>query len=168
MQHNDRVHCSSDPHLITNLRPRRADEYKTFNKPHGLWLSPLTKNGKSKWQNWCESAGFGCNQFEYHVRVDESKILIISTSEEFDKFWNEYKQKHDVRWILDWTRIGEQFSGVEFRKFSRLKSVYRVHISDVGELFAKFSFIASLDCCCSCVWDIEAIVSLQKSDRVIT
>ena len=99
------------------------------------------------------------------IRIDESnfirlgekkgkgKVLIVDGKEDVIKLTKKYISKSSGYYLLDFTKIGKMYGGIEFRNYKR----HREFLND-----PKYLWYLMIDASGGCVWDTSLIDVTQK------
>ena len=124
-------------------------------KPVGLWYSL-----DDEWAEWCWcSMPQWITKYSHYLEVDLSRILVIETPEDLQKFEDEFSiQIRQSRFrSLNWKSVAEKYSGIEIRNYHQLKS------------HRDASYLARLwfygwDISGGCVWDLSCIKTIRTEE----
>ena len=83
------IHYNSDAYNKERLKKALIDDklYRRYDKPHGLWASPV--NTEIGWKEWCEAEDFNVDRLEKSFEftlLPEAKVLTITKLEDIDDF----------------------------------------------------------------------------------
>jgi len=127
-------------------------------KPRGLWLSDEDEFG---WREWCEGEEWNLGGLAYATEfalTPEGNVLIITTEQEFKAFGEKYKgalyEGVQINGI-DWRKVQADYDGI-------IITPYR-HESRFD--FTNFWY-AGWDVASGCIWNLRAIVPVQRCGRV--
>jgi hypothetical protein len=113
-------------------------------KPRGIWYAC-----GNEWISWLTyEMPHWIGDYVYSFKVDESKILMIKTTEEFKSFEREFLDTNDRQWggrSIDWARVAREYSGIEI-------CPYR------GEARYSSDWYYGWDVASGCVWESEAVL----------
>ena len=145
-----------------------VDDQETGDKPEGLWTSGLYKDNLTNrtWANWVENdRNFGnplSSEF-YIVKIDESKILHISTLKQLNEFTKYYLYKHQNRFrsrnytpYIQWDKVAENYDGIDI-------SPYRFNALRSDANYDKMWY-RGWDVSSQCIWNSRAIIDVKKVD----
>ena len=165
-------------HLSQGVIPKLKNNYynkQGILKPIGLWYSI-----GSRWldfklnENW-NNNGIRKKGTEYYINKpltmysikffnckytttpNKAKVLLLDTQTKLTKFNTKYSNKREGGYFIGWEKVSQDYAGIEFRNYSRIKK----------ELENKNSFIlwySALDVDSGCVWNPSTVV--KKIDKM--
>lgn len=148
MSDSEEIHFNSVTQEISLENPASI-----IGKPSGLWYGFGTS-----WLDWCnlEMPGWVCDYY-YEIVLDQSKILTISSIEQFDQFEREFLSLSEItdnRFALrlgkiNWVKVSKLYSGIEIVPYlyeRRLESMWYY----------------GWDCASGCVWHSDAVIAIKK------
>lgn len=146
---NERIIISENNNINFNSV---IQDNKQPQKPKGLWYG----FGDS-WLNWVRNEMPEWeSDYLFHLKVDQSKVLRLSTYDELIKFSKEYKLVDsnlpafgfDTMGI-DWIEVSKKYSGIEIVPY-----IFKARL--------ELSWYYSWDVASGCIWNNDAIVSLKN------
>lgn len=146
MNRSSRHHHAATP--ITLLRHVEYKQCAGF-KPSGLWYSV-----DGDWERWCKDEQFALHRLNalHSLEVDTSRVLILSTIEDIDRFTETYQcnpcpnLKLMPGHSIDWIGVASRYSGIEIAPYQWER---RLHLGT----FWYYTW----DCASGCIWDLNAI-----------
>lgn len=170
--------------LIKNFYPKGYRQYIGKMKPIGLWLSV---EGEDDWEKWCREGNFRLHdlKYKYEVKLKKtSSILYVKTIEELEAFTDQYQEtfetyiktkKGAIRNLplflkgklkdfyegtyvlreklvihIQWEKVKKEYDGIVIAPYQwecRLRN--------------KFMWYYSWDCASGCIWNIDAIATMD-------
>ena len=120
---------------------------KTSMKPSGLWVSV-----GASWKQWCQDESFGLNSLKCkaEIKLDTTKILILSSAAEIDTFTKKYNNDPSSFYI-DWQAVADKYSGIIIAPY-----IYS------RRLASHTSWYYPWDCASGCIWDATSIKSIKQ------
>lgn len=137
------------------IQPNKS-RYVRDDKPHGFWVSV---SGKNDWPSWCESEGFRPgNLIHEHavILTQNSRILHLGCDDAIEEFTMEYgvRDMTSVRYryrSICWDRLYDKYHGIIIAPYSwELRNLEFT------------SWYYGWDCASGCIWDVDAIASIQS------
>lgn len=137
---------------LGSVRSRPAQGAKPF-KPDGLWLSV-----GDEWERWCRDESFDLESLAYVHQItlkEDARIAVISTPDALRRFTNTYRgselsARTDYCLTIDWGRVAKTYQGI-------LVTPYLWGCRFEGWATWYYAW----DCASGCVWDPEAIESVE-------
>lgn len=143
------VHYSLQP--LKKIRTVPLQQQHVTFKPSGLWVSV---EGEYDWKTWCMDNSFNLNRFEFKSYIKlktNSKILKIDTLKGMDDFTREYIKKTSYKVdMINWKSVAEKWQGIVISPYQWSK-----------KLDNKTFWYCIWDCASGCVWDADAIESVD-------
>ena len=138
-------------------------------KPNGLWLSCETKIKEDiSWQEWCEIHQYRLDRLKYKHKVKlkpNIKLITIHDEKSLIQFSEQYRTKnhhrtknHPVLKInlhMDWITIAKSHQGI---------MIYPTQ--HALRFDSKLSWYHSWDCASGCIWDTNAIESIELIEEI--
>jgi hypothetical protein len=121
-------------------------------KPSGLWLSVA---GEDDWKSWCQGEQWGLSRLVYETRLclsPEARVLWLRGPASLDAFDAEYGADR-YRRCVDWSRVANRYQGIIIAPYVRERR-FDGRASD---------WYYSWDCASGCIWDADAIASLNSA-----
>jgi hypothetical protein len=156
----DLVHFSQEALALSDLVPRRQSHLEhRGDKPQGLWVSDEDDEG---WYDWCsenmlESRGASLAVAHRVTLKQNARVLCLATCEDVQQFTGTYRGPDPSYALLsirnfhiDWEQIAERYQGI-------LITPYQWACRNDLNTFWYYSW----DCASGCIWDPEAIESLE-------
>ena len=141
-----RIHNSIEKNLI--FKDRVQDDKRL--KPKGLWYGI-----DNEWLDWCNEMPGWIHQHNYTLKLDMSKILLITNSVQLDRFTDEYKiyplSVAKFLLFIDWKKIALKYSGIEINPYLWER-----------RLDMNSTWYYGWDCASGCVWNKEAVLSCVR------
>lgn len=144
---------------------RRAQKLTSspYEKPNGFWF---TDESEDNWERWCKAEEYFLEGLRcvHEVILDESNILFLRSASEIFTFtrdfaivkpWH-YATTSGLDHIIDWPLVAERFSGIIITPYQ-----WECRL-DVPETRWYYSW----DCASGCVWDPQAILSVNLMETV--
>ncbi len=145
-----RLHTTNNPELILDQQYTQlgAEEFPV-KKPSGLWYS--MGEGWLEWvtANMPEKKG----KYTYHLDIDDTDILKISTLKELTDFISKYQNKVGHFYGIDWHKVSQTHSGFEFINCHSISKKY---------WNIKHIWVLMWDCDSGCLWDLSKIKSSKR------
>lgn len=143
------IHYAKAP--IDSLRPIDP-AVRPNGKPIGLWVSV---EGEDDWKSWCEAEEFNLTALAYPHEVilnPEANILRMMTALEIDVFSVQYRKPCDYssRNDIDWLAVAKDYQGVIIAPY-----IWQRRLSEHTLWYYGW------DCASGCIWDVEAIESME-------
>lgn len=140
---------------VINFRPTPIDKQQIGPKPNGFWYG-----FGSSWLDWVRSEMPNWEtDFVHLVKVNESKILKISTFEELLAFTEKFGVESDYvfggshpKGKINWPEVAKIYSGIEINPY-----IYKARM--------KFMWYYPWDVASGCVWGEDGIVSIELLDE---
>jgi len=142
-----RIHNRNSPSLIFKGVKQLNSMYDT--KPQGLWY------GINKaWIKWCKGEmPHWIYKYNYELKLDLSKMLIITNKEQLINFNNKYRNNLNILTYIDWWEVAKEYSGIEINPF--LHSM-RFDIRTNGLWYSLW------DCSSGCIWNKDVIKNIIR------
>ena len=146
-------------------------DYLTFDprcdKPSGFWVSV---GGKDDWKSWCLNENYGSEwlENEFDVVLSESaNILHLSSVEELLKFTQDYRDSsmntelskamnRDYNIAIRWSDLYSQYDGIIIAPYQW-----------ACRLRVDTRWYYSWDVASGCIWNLDAIDSVTKSNMSV-
>jgi hypothetical protein len=137
---------------------KRYHRESTPLKPNGLWYSI-----NDEWKDWCKSEmPEWIKGWTYHLKVDTSNMLILSTVYQLKEFVDQYSKKLDkYLFIINWWRVSQDYSGIEIRRYNHLRYM-RDQFEGSLKDFNKYTWLHAWDVSGGCIWDLNAVKSCRR------
>ena len=106
-----RIHNSNCENLaFKNVKTQKRYIGFIYGKPNGLWYGI-----DGDWLRWCKSeAPEWVHQYNYELKIDLSKMLVISNKKQLLQFYNQYhKSKSQHVSYIDWNSVANDYTGIE-------------------------------------------------------
>lgn len=144
---------------IVNTRNEKLDLKRTYPsfpeevfglKPNGLWYGI-----NEAWIDWCRSEmPEWIRQHNHEIKVDTSKLLVISSIEELNDFIRQYSRKTESSVIdcMQWNKVKETFMGIEVHNYRHIKWNLDYDMKNI--------WFSSWDVSSGCIWDLKAVKSV--------
>lgn len=146
-------HFSNDP--IEDLQYKH--QIPSTMKPVGFWISV---DGPDDWPSWCAAEQFReCDkQLRYDVRLKEKNgVLVIEDGRGMVAFNDRYGQtEREVLHSIDWQAVAKEYDGLIIAPY---QWEYR--------LANGFLWYYGWDCASGCIWNPEAIASIELAQERI-
>lgn len=149
---NERIVMSHEDKII--YKPTPIDKQKVAPKPRGFWYG-----FGSSWLDWVRSEMPDWETNYVHlVKVNDSKILKISTFDELSAFTEEFGvESEDASYMrtpyINWPEVAKLYSGIEINPY-------------IIQGRRKFDWYYPWDVASGCVWGEDSIVSIELLDEV--
>lgn len=150
--HNKRIVMSHEDKII--YKPKPIDKQKVGPKPRGFWYG-----FGSSWLDWVRSEMPDWETNYVHlVKVNDSRILKISTFDELSAFTEEFGvESEDASYMrtpyINWPEVAKLYSGIEINPY-------------IIQGRRKFDWYYPWDVASGCVWGEDSIVSIELLDEV--
>lgn len=118
-------------------------------KPLGLWYS-----FGMEWLEWCNREGMQdwvANKNWFKVELDCKYILQITNAVDLMRFARKYSMKHNDLNYIDWTKVANDYSGIEIAPYQ-----YQLRLDP------KYIWYYGWDVASGCIWDSKAIKNIVK------
>ncbi len=139
-------HYSKTP--LSNVRRMEQpewDEFNSFLKPRGLWISV---DGPDDWPAWCESEEFSIGSIRYVVELSDSpKPLWLRSAGELDRFTRTYGRPGPIGYSIDWPRVAKDHPGLIIAPYQWTRRM-------------EIKWYYGWDCASGCIWEPSAIRSV--------
>lgn len=138
----------------TVITPESRTQVGLTYKPAGLWVSV---DGEDDWPYFCRAEEFGLDRLANHFRVElesDANILMIETEGQLHNFTAEWRvdipHAYPCVDTINWCSVAEQYQGIIIAPYqwgcrTNPKSVWYY----------------GWDCASGCIWDAEAIASVD-------
>jgi hypothetical protein len=148
---------------LVNTNKTNIDRTKRFiqdalwsRKPWGLWYSI-----GNDWLNWCNDnrPDWICKNI-IELNIEVGKLIVIKTVDDLKAFQIAFENPCDDNEFanINWSKVAEQYSGIEVRNFSKIKEEM-----DWLEQITHWWFIG-LDVSSGCIWDLSIIRSYKTRE----
>lgn len=117
-------------------------------KPAGLWFDV-----DGDWRRWCEGESFHLGEFAYRniLTFDAERILRLKTAQDIDKFTKDFGRRgRTYESEIQWQDVRERFSGIVIAPYCWAR-----------RLEPHTFWYYGWDCASGCIWDIDAITSVE-------
>ena len=149
---NERIVMSHEDKI--NFKPTPIDKQKVGPKPRGFWYGfgsswlDFVRSGEPDWET----------NYVHLVKVNDSKILKISTFDELSAFTEEFGvESEDASYMqtpyINWPEVAKLYSGIEINPY-------------IIQGRRKFDWYYPWDVASGCVWGEDSIVSIELLDEV--
>lgn len=138
----------------------RSREYETAKhnlKPDGLWVSIP---GEDDWPSWCRREDFHTESLahEHVVALSESAdILYLTSLAEVIDFHEAYRHRGEAVELLDryidWARVKARYDGIVIAPYQ-------------WPLRLDLIWYYGWDCASGCIWNLDAIESINALSEV--
>jgi hypothetical protein len=150
---NERIVMSHEDKII--FKPTPIDKQRVGPKPRGFWYG-----FGSSWLDWVRSEMPDWETDYVHlVKVNDSRILKISTFDELLAFTEEFGVKGDYAFggshpksNINWAEVAKRYSGIEINPY-------------ISKGRMKFMWYYPWDVASGCVWGEDGIVSIELLDE---
>ena len=92
------------------------DTQDVSDKPNGFWWSV-----DRSWLDWCESNDFRIGGHVHALEIDETRILRISSVDDFDEFANRFDAPFSSQFSflrgICWNHVASHYDGVEIAPY---------------------------------------------------
>ena len=156
-----RIHSSGSKNLIVHsvaqFGPRY--DYKLATKPLGLWYGI-----NNAWLDWCRAEmpeWLKRYKYHYHIDLDTSKILNLSTLEETLAFHQKYGVDHSKHFLpkhIDWQKVAQDYSGIEINPY-KYNMAFQ-HFEKHEEMMWYYCW----DMASGCIWNKTAIKNIELQE----
>ena len=126
------IHYGSDhfekDKLLSTMNP--AYKYRRFDKPHGLWASPVKSD--LGWKNWCENEDYATEKLDesFTFTLKTCRVLHIRRPGDIEPYLEKvppYKGQLFDHWKLNLSKIYKNFDAMELH----LSENWRLHDTDI-------------------------------------
>lgn len=145
----------STPKLNLTRKYSQSDHWK----PRGLWYSI-----NESWIKWCkDNMDHWIKPYNIEIEIDESKMCIIKTPEDLDKFVETYvhpsNRTPNEYWSrqVNWNDVVKDYSGIEIQNYSSIK-YYRTY--KMTQMWFDGWDVSS-----GCIWDLSIIKKCQTVNQ---
>lgn len=123
-------------------------------KPNGFWFSI-----GDEWVDWCKSEmPHWVEEHDYSLQLGTiDRIFIISSVEDAILLDMNYSIDKSYRRRIDWQRLARHADGIIVLNYHEIKAELRQR----GTLL-NFMFFAAWDVSSGCIWNLNAIKSIEK------
>jgi hypothetical protein len=183
----------SERRIITSheslIVPRSCSQRQlhAVGKPNGLWYSC-----GSSWIEWCGAEEFQINPYVHEIRLDMSRIRVITSVPEFDEFSSQFGMGY---WEYHKKLFGSEYNKYLPDAIKQIEDIYGfagkpdyIDWWQVTDLYAGIEICPYLwerrlegglwyygwDCASGCVWDASAVADVkliakydEKEEKVI-
>ena len=140
------LHYAKEVLRKEDLRP--AQQWaEHWQKPSGLWMTVEQDGEDQCWRSWCEQEGYRLHALKHvhEIDVNMTHMLVLDTPEAVIRFDDKYTQDKRRHFIIDWTRVAEDFAGIFIVPYQ-----WNLRMSMINWYY-------SWDCSSGCVWDTSHI-----------
>lgn len=125
-------------------------------KPSGIWYEI-----KDKGLIWSFYNDYGWGNHIYDLQLsDDINILHIKTNEDLQNLNEKYNKKIcDGMSVIDWTKISEQYDGIEFNNYNEVKN------NVMNEISLNFIWFFGIDFDSGCIWNLKKIKKISYWDK---
>lgn len=117
-------------------------------KPIGLWYAM-----DNDWIKWVKTEGMPwIYPNDFTMKLDKTDILVLDSIADFKNFNTDYTVFNSFI-SIDWVRVADKYKGIEIPNYNKV----RHHFFDM-----PMTWILTWDVNSGCVWDLSAIVSIDK------
>ena len=124
-------------------------------KPNGLWYSL-----DDEWTEWCYgNMPEWIKKHSHYLEIDQSKILVIETLEDLQKFEERFSVKLLITKFtsINWKKVSMSYSGIEVRNYRQLKS-HR------DSSYLERLWFYGWDINGGCIWDLSCIKTIRTQE----
>jgi len=123
-------------------------------KPNGLWYSI-----DGEWEDWCrDNMNHWIKKYNIELTIDESKILILKTIHQVDRFREEFESVSDYSDLIkevDWEKVKQWYPGIEIQNYHKIKEW------GFNPMFDCMWFYG-WDVSSGCIWDLSIVKKYKK------
>lgn len=151
------LHYSDKPVKKITRREQDNEEYFTYQKPTGLWVSV---EGEDDWLSWCRAESFGLEQLKRVHEVilsPDANILRIGTKKGIDAFTEEFGKVMDYpiesrlkQKAIQWRDVADRYQGIIIAPYVWER---RLHVGT--------DWYYAWDCASGCIWEPKAIADIR-------
>lgn len=150
-------HYQASPVLAVSSR-QQDHTVNRYNKPIGFWVSV---KGEDDWPSWCESEHFRTETLSHrHVVTlsDKANILFIPSAQALDEFNEQYHVRGPTPWSsgINWTMVAEYYDGIIIAPYH-----WERRLSD------HCGWYYGWDCASGCIWNADAIASIDLVKELV-
>ena len=141
------------PSPITSFRNVKQETPRSaIQKPKGLWYE--CNKGWKEFVQYEFRHKIEDYNHKYSLEVNLSRMCVIRTEKEMERFSYEYGFQINGRWGIDWAKVSVDFDGIEI-----CPSIY-----DSDDMFDWYEY---WDIASGCIWGSGALKSLTEVDNDI-